>query len=60
MIPQLLLLRHTAERVHPMTMKSVFLALSLVSTFAAPAAAAGERYRERPPVVVSPDLSAPG
>ena len=59
MIPQLLLLRHTAERVHPMTMKSVFLALSLVSTFAAPAAAAGERYRERPPVVVSPDLSAP-
>ncbi|WP_332301878.1 L,D-transpeptidase [Rhizobium sp. GR12] len=42
-----------------MTMKSVFLALSLVSTLAAPAAAAGERYRERPPVVVSPDLSAP-
>ena len=42
-----------------MPMKSVFLALSLVSTLAVPAAMANERYRERPPVVVSPDLSAP-
>jgi hypothetical protein len=42
-----------------MTIKSVFLALSLVSTLAVPAAMANERYRERPPVVVSPDLSAP-
>ena len=41
-----------------MPMKSVFLALSLVSTLAVPAAMANERYRERPPVVVSPDLSA--
>ena len=42
-----------------MTMKSVFLALSLLSTFSATAAMANDRYRERPPVVVSPDLSAP-
>jgi lipoprotein-anchoring transpeptidase ErfK/SrfK len=41
-----------------MTMKSVFLVLGLVSTFSA-TAFANDRYRERPPVVVSPDLSAP-
>lgn len=41
-----------------MTMKSMFLALSLVSAFSMPAMA-NDRYRERPPVVVSPDLSAP-
>ena len=41
-----------------MTMKSLCLALSLVSVFSS-AALANDRYRERPPVIVSPDLSAP-
>ncbi|WP_313613892.1 L,D-transpeptidase [Agrobacterium sp.] len=41
-----------------MTMKSLCLALSLVSVFSS-AAVANDRYRERPPVIVSPDLSAP-
>lgn len=41
-----------------MTMKSLCLALSLVSAFSS-AALANDRYRERPPVIVSPDLSAP-
>lgn len=41
-----------------MTMKSLVLALSLVSVFSS-AALANDRYRERPPVIVSPDLSAP-
>jgi lipoprotein-anchoring transpeptidase ErfK/SrfK len=41
-----------------MTMKSLCLAFSLVSVFSS-AALANDRYRERPPVIVSPDLSAP-
>lgn len=41
-----------------MTMKSLCLALSLVFVFSS-AALANDRYRERPPVIVSPDLSAP-
>ncbi|KQQ58338.1 hypothetical protein ASF69_13030 [Rhizobium sp. Leaf311] len=41
-----------------MSMKSVFLALSVVCAFSMPAVA-NDRYRERPPVVVSPDLTAP-
>ncbi|KXG84607.1 L,D-transpeptidase [Agrobacterium bohemicum] len=41
-----------------MSMKSVFLALSFVSAMSMPALA-NDRYRERPPVVVSPDLTAP-
>lgn len=41
-----------------MSMKSVFLALSFVSAISMPALA-NDRYRERPPVVVSPDLTAP-
>lgn len=39
-------------------MKSLCLALSLVSVFSS-AALANDRYSERPPVIVSPDLSAP-
>lgn len=41
-----------------MSMKPVFLALSVVCAFSMPALA-NDRYRERPPVVVSPDLTAP-
>ncbi|MBN7807400.1 L,D-transpeptidase [Agrobacterium rosae] len=41
-----------------MSMKSVFLALSILSAMSMPALA-NDRYRERPPVVVSPDLTAP-
>ncbi|WP_312943282.1 L,D-transpeptidase [Agrobacterium sp.] len=41
-----------------MTMKSLCLALSLISVFSS-VALANDRYRERPPVIVSPDLSAP-
>lgn len=41
-----------------MSMKPVFMALSLVCAFSMPALA-NDRYRERPPVVVSPDLTAP-
>jgi lipoprotein-anchoring transpeptidase ErfK/SrfK len=41
-----------------MTTKSVFLALSLVSGLST-AAMANDRYSDRPPVIVSPDLSAP-
>jgi lipoprotein-anchoring transpeptidase ErfK/SrfK len=41
-----------------MSMKSVVLALSFLSAISVPALA-NDRYRERPPVVVSPDLTAP-
>ncbi len=41
-----------------MSMKSVVLALSVLSAISVPAVA-NDRYRERPPVVVSPDLTAP-
>ncbi|WP_311272478.1 MULTISPECIES: L,D-transpeptidase [unclassified Rhizobium] len=41
-----------------MSMKSVFLALSISCAMTMPALA-NDRYRERPPVVVSPDLTAP-
>jgi lipoprotein-anchoring transpeptidase ErfK/SrfK len=38
--------------------KTLFLALGLLTSFS-PAALAQDRYRERPPVVISPDLAAP-
>ena len=41
-----------------MSMKSVLLALSIVSAISMPAIA-NDRYSERPPVIVSPDLTAP-
>ncbi|QCI98637.1 L,D-transpeptidase [Agrobacterium larrymoorei] len=41
-----------------MSMKSLIIALSIVSAALQPALA-NDRYRERPPVVVSPDLTAP-
>ncbi|MDQ1197676.1 L,D-transpeptidase [Agrobacterium sp. SORGH_AS 787] len=41
-----------------MSMKTVFLALSAVCAALNPAMA-NDRYRERPPIVVSPDLTAP-
>ncbi len=39
--------------------KTLFLALGLAAAFNSSAALAQDRYRERPPVVVSPDLAAP-
>ena len=41
-----------------MSMKTIFLALSAVCAALTPAMA-NDRYRERPPIVVSPDLTAP-
>ena len=41
-----------------MSIRTVFLALSAVCAALNPAMA-NDRYRERPPIVVSPDLTAP-
>lgn len=42
-----------------MLKKTICLVISLSSLLAVPAEAASNRYRARPPVIVSPDLSAP-
>ncbi len=42
-----------------MIQKSLFLAVGLMAALSQTAAMAQDRYRERPPVVVSPDLAAP-
>ncbi|CDZ44586.1 L,D-transpeptidase [Neorhizobium galegae] len=39
--------------------KTLFLAFGLAAAFSSSAALAQDRYRERPPVIVSPDLAAP-
>nr|WP_046631561.1 L,D-transpeptidase [Neorhizobium galegae] len=42
-----------------MMKKTLFLAFGLAAAFSSSAALAQDRYRERPPVIVSPDLAAP-
>ncbi|WP_105439195.1 L,D-transpeptidase [Neorhizobium sp. T25_13] len=42
-----------------MMKKTLFLAFGLAAAFSSSATFAQDRYRERPPVVVSPDLAAP-
>jgi lipoprotein-anchoring transpeptidase ErfK/SrfK len=45
--------------VDPIMKKTLFLAFGLAAAFSSSATFAQDRYRERPPVVVSPDLAAP-